>query len=263
MWPTQRHPEPRLLPQVFQLVLVVGALIISYHLLVFVWERTAPPEVTVPEIVGLSETEATRLLSAKGLRGEVVTRRWDEKVPEGSVITSHPPGGRRVRLGRVVQLTVSSGSRWAVVPDVGEMSVDRARALLNQAKLNLGNQRAEYDPTVPIGYVIRQAPEPGRKVPRGTDVTLWLSKGPAPDAGQVNQPERPSGTRSTDVIYTVPAGADLQEVLIVVHDQSGDHTVYRGYHQPGETIKKRVTGTGDSVAVEVYLSDLLVERREF
>ena len=68
--------------------------------------------------------------------------------------------------------------------------------------------------------------------------------------------------RSTDVDFTVPPGAELQEVLITVEDRDGKRTVYRGYHQPGERIRKKASGVGPRIAVEVYLSGLVVERRE-
>lgn len=260
MWPSRRAPQRRLLPQFLQLALLVGALIGAYHLTIFVWTRTEPPEIAVPDIVGLSHQEAARLLESAGLRAELAVRRHDEEAPEDAVIGAHPPPGRTVKVGRLVRLTVSSGSRWAVVPDVREMSVERARALLNEARVTLGSQRTEHDDRVPIGYVLRQTPAPGQRVPRGASVDLWLSKGPAPRV-VFEQPGAGRLTRSADIELPIPPGAELQEVRIVVTDRDGERTVYRGYHQPGETVRERVSGVGERITIEVFLSGLLVEQR--
>jgi hypothetical protein len=59
----------------------------------------------------------------------------------------------------------------------------------------------------------------------------------------------------------VPPGASLQEVRIVVKDRKGERDVYTGFHQPGETVARTVSGEGPSITVQVYLSGLLIEER--
>jgi len=260
MWPKRRPSRRPLLPQVMELLAIIAVLVLSYHGLLWYWEMTAPKEVTVPKVVGMTELEATKMLSAAGLRSEVVTRKADEEIPPGAVLAVEPPPGREVKLGRLVRLTLSSGSRWAIVPDVREMSVDRARALLRQENLTVGKETARYDGKVPVGYVLVQAPEPDQRVPRATPVDLVVSKGPAPI---VEQPEGRSGEglRRTEVDYQVPPGANLQEVRIVVQDRRGERTVYRNVHHPGETVRETVSGEGPGAVVRLYLSGLLVEEK--
>ena len=260
MWPKRRPSRRPLMPQVLELLAIIAFLILSYHGLLFYWEKTAPKNVTVPTVVGMTELEATKVLSAVGLRSEVVARKADEEIPPGAVLAAEPPPDRAVKVGRLVRLTLSSGSRWAMVPDVREMSVDRARALLRQENLTVGKETARWDGKVPVGYVLGQAPEPDQRVPRATPVDLVVSKGAAP---VVEQPEGRSGEglRRTQVEYQVPPGANLQEVRIVVQDQQGERTVYRNVHHPGETVRETVSGEGSGAVVRVYLSGLLVEEK--
>lgn len=257
--PVRRRAGRPLAPQVLQLAVTLIVLYLCWQAALWVWERTEPKEVNVPEVVGLAEAEANKVLGSLGLRAEVVARKPDEDLPEGAVTAAEPPSGRRVKEGRVVRLTLSSGSRWAVVPDVGEMSVDRARALVKEARLTIGRERTRYDDEVPIGYVVGQTPEPEEKVLRGTPVDIWVSKGPTPQTDLPGDAPGPGEVRSTEVELTVPPGAELQEVRIEVQDRHGKQIVYQAYHGPGEQIKQTVSGEGSRVIVRVFLSGLLAQ----
>jgi len=261
MWP--RRPERPLLPQVVELLLIVGFLVGSYYGALWYWDRSAPGEVKVPKVVGLSEREARAVLDAVGLNAKVVGTKPDEEVPEDAVLEVEPPPERLVKEGRLIRLTLSSGSRWSVVPDVRDMAVDRARALLRKAGLSPGRERAVYDSKVPIGYVAGQAPDPEEQVPRGMGVDLSVSKGPAPVTSDSETFVAPSGERSTEVEFVVPPGPGLQEVQILVRDEDGERVAYRKAHEPGETIREIVSGVGQRITVTVYLSGEVMQERTF
>jgi len=261
MWPRGRRPGPPLLPQALELLAIIAFIFVSYHGLLWLWASTAPKELQVPPVVGLTEGEAKKVLGSAGLRVEVVGSKPDEKVPEGAVLMVEPAAGQSVKEGRLVRLTLSSGARWSVVPDVREMSVDRARALVRQARLSVGREMARYDNKVPIGYVVGQALKPGEKVPRGTGVDIWVSKGPAPEEEGGEETPPGEGVRSGQIEFTVPPGAGLQEVRIVVRDQRSERTVYRNFHEPGDQVVQTVSGRGPDIVVEIYLSGLLVQER--
>ncbi|UCC67322.1 MAG: PASTA domain-containing protein [Armatimonadota bacterium] len=260
MWPRRERPRRALLPQFLELLVIIGFLAAFYHGITWYWEYTAPEEVTVPKLVGLTEREATSVLESIGLRAAVVGQKPDEEVPEGGVLLAEPPPERKVKVGRLVRLTLSSGSRWSVVPDVREMSVDRARALLRKAGLSVGREKAVYDSKVPIGYVVAHVPEAGEQVPRNMGVDLLVSKGPAPRSLDV---EPAAAARSTYIDFIVPPGPGLQEVRIVVQDDEGERTAYKQVHKPGERIVHRVSGKGSSISVRVYLSGEVMQERAF
>jgi len=261
-WP-KRRPAPRraLMPQFLEMLAIIAFIFVAYHAVVGYWELTAPKEVTVPKLVGLNEAEAQQVLRAAGLRAEVAARQGSEEAPESEVLASDPPPNRMVKAGRLVRLTVSSGSRWSIVPDATDMSVDRARALLRQENLTIGKETARFHNKVPLGYVIAHAPMPDQRVPRGTAVDLIVSKGPAPTA-EPDERER-QGARTTQVEYEVPPGANLQEVKIVVQDRQGERVVYRNFHHPGEKVVETVSGEGPEVVVRVFLSGVLDQEKNF
>jgi beta-lactam-binding protein with PASTA domain len=258
-----RPPQPGrpLGPQALQLLVIILFVIGSYHLAAWLWARTAPKETTVPSVAGLAQAEAVKVLEAAHLTSEVVARKPSETAPEGTVIAAEPAAGRRVKVGRLISITLSAGSKWAKVPDVLDMSVDRAIALIRQAKLEVRTQKAKYHPKVPTGYVLGQSPAPDTTVPRGSSLDLVVSKGPKPETAIVGEAPPKEEVRSTEISLTVPPGASLQEVRIVVKDRKGERTVYTGFHQPGETVARTVSGEGPTITVQVYLSGLLIEER--
>jgi serine/threonine-protein kinase len=262
MWPARRWPQKRLLPQIIELAGIIVFLVVAYHALLWYWAWTEPKEVAIPQVVAMNEEEALRVLDAAGLRPEVTNRKASEEKPDGAVLSAEPPPGRQVKVGRKVRLVVSSGSRWAIVPDVREMSVDQARAQVTKASLAVGKQLARFHESVPVGYVIAQDPEPKRKLPRGSEVNLVVSKGPAPTAEPVEEARKPA-VRTTRVEYEIPPGASLQEVRIVVQDRRGERTVYRSFHRPGETVSEQVTGEGPDAVVRVYVSGVVALEKPF
>ncbi len=221
------------------------------------WQATAPREVQVPNVVGLDEQAAVAILRERDLRPRVPLRRYDEKHAEGKVLEVTPPVNRTVKQGRSVALTVSKGSRWTKVPNLGEMSVEQARNLLVKSQLTLAKLVEEYNETVPEGYTIRQFPAPGRRVERGTAVELTVSKG-------VRLPEElapaPRTTKYAQVEVQVPPGEFRREVKITVDDDGGEREVYREWRDPGTTFTTTVEGTG-SVTVRIYIDDDLVEEK--
>ncbi len=259
-----RRKRRALLPQLIQLGAIIVFLVIAYYVALFAWNRTAPREVAVPKVTGLPIGDASSILRSAGLQSEVVAERPDEKVTAGVVVSSDPPTDRSVKAGRLVRLVVSSGSRWAKVPEVGKMSVDRAKAVLNNARLSLGRQTPIYSDTVPAGYVIDQNPKAGARLVRNSEVAVRVSLGVKPTSTSgAEQPSVPNEERVTEVQIVVPPGASLQEVKIVVRDDKGTRTVYRGYHQPGEVVTQSVHGEGADATVEVYDSGVLAETRKF
>ncbi len=252
--------------ELLTLGLLILSTVIAYHAGIWLWNRTAPREVTIPKVVGFKQDEATAVLGAAGLQAKVVAEKYDEAVPEGVVIAAEPAPGRLVKAGRQVRLTLSLGSRWSEVPEVRQMSMDRARALVKRAKLVVGKESASFDDKIPIGYVISQHPLPGRKIPRNSEVALTLSRGPEPREGGESEgvfTPPTSGPRTYGVEFVIPPGPSLQEVRIVVADANGEREVYRGSHQVGETVRKRVRGEGPEASVQVFLSGFLAEQHNF
>ncbi|MCU1691546.1 MAG: protein kinase [Frankiales bacterium] len=123
---------------------------------------------TVPSTVGRTQAQAGTTLSAAGFRTRV-DEVFSEEVPRGTVVAQDPPGGRLQRDG-VVTLQVSKGPERILVPDLGGLSDEAAKAALAAVGLKARSLR-------PFGFgdsVSQQSPGGGSKVKRGSTVSYVL-----------------------------------------------------------------------------------------
>jgi membrane peptidoglycan carboxypeptidase len=140
-------------------------------------EPNTPPLVQVPNVVGMTEGEATTTIQGAGLLVMVLTAP-DDRVPAGEVV-SQDPGGGEAEQGSTVTIVVSTGrgepERVDVPRVVGQKEAD-ARGTLEGAGFVVVVENAE-DETVPAGRVISQDPSGGKAEP-GSTVKLVVSTGP-------------------------------------------------------------------------------------
>jgi len=132
-----------------------------------------PPEVGVPNVVGLSQEEARARLGQAGFVVEV--HNVASAQPKGRVVRQAPAPGTRLRQGSRVVIAVSGGVHGGdtVVPGVVGLQVAVAKALLKSAGLTSG---LAYTDRGPPGRVAAQSPGPGTRLPRGSYVTLVVSR---------------------------------------------------------------------------------------
>ena len=71
---------------------------------------SGPPQVAVPNVVGLTQTAATSAITGANLTLGTVTTASSTTVPAGSVISQTPTAGTQATQGSAVNLVVSSGS---------------------------------------------------------------------------------------------------------------------------------------------------------
>lgn len=140
---------------------------------------SGPAAVPVPDVVGLEQDQAKRILEAAGL-----TAGDADSIPasaeRGVVIATRPGQGVGRDPGSAVVLVVSSGPAEISVPDVIGMTNQQARDRLEQAGLKAGAVTWHTVPNRPAGLVIEQRPAPGTLSPRDGRVDLILSRKPNP-----------------------------------------------------------------------------------
>ncbi|MBP9002133.1 MAG: PASTA domain-containing protein [Candidatus Hydrogenedentes bacterium] len=139
-------------------------------------------QVTVPNVVGLTQAAATTAITAAGLYVGTVTEQCSDTVSAGQVISQDPAVGASVAPGTAVNLVVSSGpcgGQQVTVPNVVNKPEADARAEIMAAGLVVGTVTTQCSDTAPAGQVISQDPVGGASVAPGTAVNLVVSAGPA------------------------------------------------------------------------------------
>lgn len=145
---------------------------------------TGPPPVPLPELNALDVTAATTALTEAGLVLGVQTPEFSEDVPVGLVIRwavalqPNLVAGQEVIKGTSVDIVVSQGPAPRVVPDLRGLSIDAATAALNDLQLIINRADDEFSNDVPLGGVTTQSPVAGESLPKGSSVTVAVSKGP-------------------------------------------------------------------------------------
>ncbi|MHC4575283.1 MAG: PASTA domain-containing protein, partial [Planctomycetota bacterium] len=135
--------------------------------------------IATPDVVGLSEANATSAIEAAGLRVGTVTYEYSYTVPAGEVMSQNPAAGVEVPIGSPVDLVVSSGPP-VTVPDVGGRNEADASSDITAAGLIVGTVTYAYSDTVAAGDVISQSPIGGAVVSVGSPVDLVVSSGLPP-----------------------------------------------------------------------------------
>ncbi|MER6265759.1 Stk1 family PASTA domain-containing Ser/Thr kinase [Streptomyces sp900105755] len=150
-----------------------------------VWYINSGQFTKVPPLLSKTEAEATARLKEAGLDVGSVEHAYSDTVKRGTVISTDPAAGRRIRSNDSVQLTISDGPETVKVPDVQGRTLARARLLLTADGLEPGMVTREFSEDVPKGSVISSDPGAGTRRHAGTAIALVVSKGAPVDVPDV------------------------------------------------------------------------------
>lgn len=139
--------------------------------------NSASNRITIPDVTGESQTDATNQLESLGLKVATVEKSSAD-VATGKIIEASPSVGSTVQRGSTVTLTVSTGKEVTEVPDLTGKDTAAARRLLETAGLTLDTtvKEASSD-SVEEGKIVEQSPSSGSRVSKGSKVTITVSTG--------------------------------------------------------------------------------------
>jgi serine/threonine-protein kinase len=132
--------------------------------------------VSVPDVVGLTQTQAALDLQKAGLAVGAITNVATTSVGVGMVLGQTPSAGASVAKGTAIDLRVSQNT--LAVPDVTNALQADARATLESAGFVVA-VTTRASPTVSSGRVIEQNPTAGVSARPGSTITIVVSNGPA------------------------------------------------------------------------------------
>ena len=134
---------------------------------------------TVPNVIGKSQAEATRMAADAGLKIRYAAERvYSDSVPADRIARTKPAAGERARKGSEFVLYLSRGPQLFRVPKLVGLTREQAEAELTKAHLAVGEVTEEYNGTVAAGQIIATTPVAGSPLARDGTVDLVVSKGP-------------------------------------------------------------------------------------
>ena len=135
-------------------------------------------DVTVPELVGLTQEEAETALKEEGLN-----ILWEEvynpAVDPGRVCAQQPAAGRTVKQGQTLTVSVSLGTQWLTVPDLTGQNRDEALQSLRDQGFSVAVEFL-HDNTIEPYTIVRTEPAAGEQLAAGQIVKAVVAR-PIPD----------------------------------------------------------------------------------
>jgi serine/threonine-protein kinase len=133
--------------------------------------------VTVPNVVGQTQADATKLLNDANL--QVNTTEVESAQPAGTVVEQDKAPDTLVKQRTVVNLTIAKAMTTAIVPPVAGQTYEQAVQTLAAAGLT-HVQRIDETSEKPTNEVLRTDPAAGTEVEFGDQINIHVSKGNQP-----------------------------------------------------------------------------------
>jgi tRNA A-37 threonylcarbamoyl transferase component Bud32 len=171
----------------------------------------APGQVRVPDVIGMEEEDARRVIESAGLQMEVTAQAHHPTIPPFAIIEQTVRAGEPVAEGTTVGVIISQGPELVEVPSLVGRPLGGSQTEIQS--LGLIAETREVWSEQPSGTVVEQDPPAGSLVQSRSLVVLTIS----------------SGTR-------VPIGANLGgKILLVAYELPSLS------YQPGEALPITLT----------------------
>jgi len=167
-------PSPRSVIATIFLV-IISPLLAGYLLVFYVFPA---PEVAVPDVSWHSSGEAFSLLRDSGLKPRISNRTFDKDMPAGRVVEQQPKKGKRVKYGRIVNLTISTGQRKVIVPNLVGRPFSQTENFLLEAGFRVGATMEVETEQFQTGIIISQLPSAEVEADAGSRIDLFIAKNP-------------------------------------------------------------------------------------
>ena len=157
---------------------IIFILLLFGGVILFFNQYTNVPIVQVPDIEGEQLAEAKKLASEVGLNlVESEERVFSEEVEADHIVSQQPTAGERIKQSRPLNITVSKGPQLIEIPDFSGNSLRESLLELDNLSLKSGDIQYIFRLSEDPGTVINQIPAAGAEVEKGSEVTLFVSRG--------------------------------------------------------------------------------------
>ena len=187
----KKHPWRMLLINLIAMAVVVVAAVWA----TFRWIDSYTEHgvaVVVPDITGMQEEDAVSELTRHDLVGVESDHVYIKGIAPGEITTQRPAANAKVKRGRKVYLTVSSGNHPMIaVPDIADnSSLRQAESRLRAAGFKLAPNdtiSGDLDWVYGVRYNGREL-QSGELIPEGAELTLVIGGGDKTDTETLNAP---------------------------------------------------------------------------
>jgi serine/threonine-protein kinase len=155
--------------------IIAGCVLAALLLAGAIYFLTVGSKTEVPNVVGRSVGDAQSRLAQAGFKSQIF--RQTNKAPVDEVYSQSPDGGQKAKKNSTIILNVSSGPGQVTMPDVAGLTQDEAVQQLESIGLKVTAHK-EFSSKEEKGNAVRTVPNAGDKAEKGSEVDLYISKGP-------------------------------------------------------------------------------------
>lgn len=197
--PDNKNTEKRPIKRQIRLLLInlaaMAAVVVAAVLITFRWIDSYTEHniaIKVPDITGMQEQEAIDHLAQHNLEGIASDRVFIKGVPAGEITAQRPAAEAKVKRGRKIYLTVSSGNQPMItIPDV----IDNSSLREAESRLRAAGFRLTPHDTIPgdldwvygVRYEGRELKSQER-VPEGAQLTIVVGGGNKEESDIIEAP---------------------------------------------------------------------------
>ena len=203
------------------------------------------PNVTVPDVSGMSVIEAEQLLTDKGFVVNTETIKVaDENYDEGDVVKTEPVKGRSIKKGKTITIYESLGEKKYVVEDFTGKNYIEIKTLLESVhglKVKVEKKTVELTDEIDEQIIVSQSITKGEEVKAGDEIILYI-----PDVYE-EYPDFTDGTWSVSDVeaFCEEYGLNLQ----LAYQETEDYGVGTIIRQSREAKSKIVRGASLKITV--------------
>lgn len=205
-------------------------------------------EVTVPDVSGMTLSEAKTLLKKNNLTNYEVIEAPSEDVDTGRIVSTTPTHGSSVDSSAKITLYVSTGSSKVetekiAMPDVSGLKKDAIKAYLVAAGFSSNAINiVEEDSTKPAGTFISQQPTKGTKVLPTSSIKIVVSSGK-------------TTTTTTTAPTTAPSKPDRETIIGITLPEIDSLPKYTVEIKAGSYVLSKENWTMDGSVKEITIKD--------
>ena len=154
-----------------------------------------------------------------------VSTEFSDEYKEGEIISQDPVSGQSAEKGTTINVVVSGGQEYLDMPDVTDMSYEKAAAQLETMGFIVEEPEYEYSEDVAEGNVISSSPAAGAPILPGDSVHLVVSQGE--EVKMVRVPNVTGQSLESARVTLASQGLTIAGITEVTNDREKGQVIYQ------------------------------------